>query len=111
MFRYNQNRIFEIMRPWPFATQAHYLMARWRADRKLGQYWWAGRLGHKAKPNQTGGWLPGKLRLSGLKPMRRVIDPAVRYMPVTRQCNEIRMKYGQRINYLWAKRIPIRKSR
>jgi len=81
-------------------------MASWRSKRNLGQYWYAGRSPWKPKPNQTGGWLPGRHRWAGLRPMRRVIEPAVRYMPVTRQANEIRAQ-RKKFLYPWDKRRPI----
>lgn len=108
-------RILDMMRPHPkLDGSCYYLMASWRSRRGLGpEYHWAKRSPWKPKPNQTGGWLPGRHRWAGLRPMRRIIEPAVRYTPVTRQANEIRAykwPEGKKYLYPWDKRMPVRKS-
>lgn len=57
------------------------------------------------------GWRPGGHRLAGMRAERRIINPAVRFMPVTRQYNEIikvRRKQGAYPPLPWPKKKPSR---
>lgn len=110
-FHKGRARIIDLLRPHPRVVggMRMYFKARWmhkvRDARWPGATW-------KAKPRQTGGWLPGRHRLAGLRAMRRVIEPAVRYEPVTRQCNEISMRRRKQGAYppdfTWTRRKPLR---
>ena len=108
----NPYRILTAMRPHPICDR-QYLKAVWRSKHNPNSRRRLLLARSKTPKNQRGGWW-NKLRISGLRPMRRVINPAVRYERVTRQCNEIRArKYKQRpywTPYLWARRNPIRKG-
>ena len=94
------NSIIDRVKPWPIASDRRYLWASWRMRR--GEKW-----GHNPKPNQIGGWLPGRWRWAGLQPRLRVINPAPRYERGTRQANEIRERRAPFI-YPWDKRKPKR---
>src|ERR1700677_5153539 len=105
----NPYRILTAMRPHTLCGSAHYLMARWRYDHDIHYSSFLAR--SKPPKGQRGGWW-NRLRINSLVPMRRVINPAIRYEKVTRQCNEIRQrryKYDKSPGtYLWAKRYPKR---
>ena len=112
-FHHGRPRIIDLLRPHPRVVGGmhHYFKARWRLEVRHDHR----RIGHKPRPRQTGGWLPGRWRWAGLKPMRRIIDPAVRYEPVTRQYNEIlRRRYKQSAyppDFTWTRRKPIAKDK
>lgn len=108
----NPYRILTAMRPSNrIVGLHHYLMVRWRMENNLDG--WQRRFRGKSEPpiKQQGGWW-NRLRIDGLRPRRRVIDPAPRYERVTRQCNEIRERRHRQgawpDSYLWAKRYPKR---
>lgn len=85
-------RIIDCLRPHPLVDR-HYYRAEWLYH---SHPWYRWRRQRSEPPKgQRGGWW-NRLRVAGLQPMRRVVEPAVRYMPVTRQCNEIR-------DYRWGK--------
>lgn len=104
-FHSGHTRILDMLRPHPIAVgMRSYLKARWRNKLRDKRYeiW---------QPKREGvrGWLPGKLRLAGMRPPRRVIDAAVPYQPITRQYNDI-VRYRRRQEayrfpplYLWRK--------
>lgn len=100
-------RIIDMLRPGTLVDRS-YMWARWRSRRYGGAYWYSERSPWKAGKRQTGGWLPGRHRLAGLRPMRHIIEPAVRYMPVTRQYNEIveRRWKNKEFVYPWDRRKP-----
>jgi hypothetical protein len=106
-------RIIDCLRPHPIVGDGgnYYRFARWRSQRGNWQHSHEERNPWKPRKNQTGGWLPGRWRWAGLQPMRRVINPAVRYWPVTRQANEIRATRwkGKEPFSVWDKCKPIRK--
>lgn len=106
------HRILDVMQPRPRAVGMRaYLMARWRRKQGVLDWsaWYINRIGHKPRTEHQRGWMPGKWRIDGMQAPRRVINPAVRYWPVTRICNEIRRRRRKQgawpPPYLWAKRI------
>lgn len=106
-FRYG-TRLLDMLRPRMRAVGLRsYLKASWkRRHAKTFDYpSVACLLRNKRK---IGGWLPGRWRLDGLRPRRRVVNPAPRYMPRIRQYNEIVMRRRKQgafpPPFLWAKR-------
>jgi hypothetical protein len=100
-------RIFTALRPFPLVDMP-YLFYMWKSKNNNLETWqrrFKGR--RKPSKNQRGGWF-GRLRVGPLQPMRRVIEPAVRYERVTRQCNEIRVRRArqQKFFYPWDVRRP-----
>ncbi len=77
-----------MLRPRPLIVggMLHYWKARWR--RKHWPGYSRPSVHKKRKPWQRG-WLPGRHCIDGMRAPRRVINPAVRYQPVTRQYNEL----------------------
>lgn len=88
IFLRGHQRIIDKLRPRPLVIggMRHYWKARWHRRHWPGysrpQY-------HKKTKSWQRGWLPGRHRIDGMKAPRRVIDPAVRYWPITRQYNEL----------------------
>lgn len=109
LFAKSGHRIIDKLRPKRRAVgMRSYLMARWRRkEARCGL-----KFGHKPRTEEQRGWMPGRWRLDGLQAPRRVINPAVRFIPQNRIYNEIvRAKQGAYPPpYLWAKRIPLTRA-
>lgn len=88
----------------------YYLFARWkRLNGKHQDYLHISRLGHKPRTELQRGWMPGRWRLDGMRASRRVIEPAVRFMPQNRVHNEVirrRRKQGAYPPLPWEKKKP-----
>ena len=81
-------RILDRLRPHPLVVggMQRYWMARWKGGNWPGLSF---KNYHKKKKPWQRGWMPGRLRLDGMRAPTRVINPAVRYQPVIRQYNEL----------------------